>query len=229
MHSISSHKTAILIFARSPKEETAHKSINHGAQLFDELTAHALETASKTDLPYFHFSEEEQIGITFGERFTNAVQAVFEKGYEQIITIGNDTPQLKAFHILEAEKHLSSKKSVLGPSADGGFYLLGLHKSQFDSHDFEELVWQTSGLSIQLLNLIVQGNTEVFKLRTFHDIDTQEDIESIISHTNQLPEKLLRALLDTLELKENRYSITLRKFPSLRFDIQHNKGSPVLF
>ncbi len=136
MHSMISHKTAILVFARSSKEETVHKSIYNGAQLFDSLTDYTLEIASKTHLPYFHFSEEQQIGDTFGERFINAIQAVFEKGYEQVITIGNDTPQLKVSHIIEAEKQLSSNKSVLGPSADSGFYLMGLHKSQFDHYAF---------------------------------------------------------------------------------------------
>jgi len=226
MQSISNHKTAILVFARSSKEEVAHKSIYNGTQLFDTLTAYTLETASKTCLPYFHFSEEQQIGLTFGERFANAVQAVFEKGYEQIITIGNDSPKLKASHILEAEKRLSSNKLVLGPSADGGFYLMGLHKSQFDPHTFRELAWQTSDVSKELLALESQGNNEVFKLDTLYDIDTQEDIKSIISYTYRLSKNLLVALINTLGSQGNRHAISSQEFQSLVFGIRHNKGSP---
>lgn len=228
MYSISNHKTAILIFARSSKVETAHKSIHNGAALFDTLTNHVLETASKTQLPYFHFSEEKQIGNTFGERFINAVQTVFEKGYEQIITIGNDTPQLKAAHILEAKKQLNSNKSVLGPSADGGFYLMGLHKSQFDQNTFQQLAWQTSDLSKQLLALIDRENITVFKLPTLFDIDTQKDIKSIISYTSLLSKRLLRALLNALDQQKNEYSSSLQEFQSLATSIRHNKGSPQL-
>lgn len=228
MHSNSNHKTAILIFARSSKEETTQKSIYNGVQLFDTLTNHVLETASKTQLPYFHFSEEQQIGNTFGERFSNAIQAVFEKGYEQVITIGNDTPQLKTFHILEAEKQLHSNKSVLGPSADGGFYLMGLHKSQFDAFAFEQLAWQTSNLSKQLLHLINQKNGEVFKLGTLYDIDTQEDVKSIISSTYRLSKKLLKALINTIHLQENGCSTYSKEFQPLAFSIPYNKGSPRL-
>lgn len=228
MHSISSYKTAVLVFARSSKEETEYKSIYNGAQLFDALTKRTLETASRTQLPYFHFSEEQQIGNTFGERFTSAIQTVFEKGYEQIITIGNDTPQLKTSHILEAEKQLNSNKLVLGPSTDGGFYLMGLHKSQFDPYDFQQLAWQTSNLSEQLLDFINQGNAEVFKLGILSDIDGQEDVKSIISYTYRLSKKLLRALINTLSLQENGHSISLPKFQPLIFKIPHNKGSPTL-
>jgi len=227
MLSHSSHKTALLIFARSSKEEIAHKSIYNGAQLFDALTNHVLETASKTQLPYFHFSEEEQIGITFGERFSNAVYTIFEKGYERIITIGNDTPQLKVSHILEAEKQLLSNKSVLGPSADGGFYLMGLHKSQFDQFAFEQLAWQTSEVSKQLLKLISQVNTEVFQLPTLFDIDTQTDAKSIISYTRQISEELLIAILNTINTQNSKHSIPLQKFYSVSLGVHQNKGSPV--
>ncbi|MFS4492778.1 TIGR04282 family arsenosugar biosynthesis glycosyltransferase [Maribacter sp. 2308TA10-17] len=228
MYTASKHKTAILVFARSSQEEVAHKSIYNGPQLFDTLTNHVLETVAKTELPYFHFSEEKQIGNTFGERFTNAITAIFEKGYEQIITIGNDTPQLKVSHILEAEKQLSSNKSVLGPSTDGGFYLMGLHKSQFDSASFSELAWQTSSVFEQLLKHITQGNTTVFQLPKLSDIDTQADVKSIISYAHGFSEELLSALLQTLESRENGHFINSQKIYQLAFGVQQNKGSPTL-
>lgn len=228
MHLNSNHKTAILVFARSSKEETANKSINNGAQLFDTLTNQVLETASKTQIPCYHYSEEQQKGNTFGERFTNAIQKVFEKGYEQIIAIGNDTPQLTVSHILEAERRLQAKNFILGPSVDGGFYLMGIHKSQFNECVLKQLAWQTSGLSKQLLNLIKQKDIEVFQLQTLYDIDTEEDVKSIISYTYKFAEKLLRALLATLSSKEHKYSNFSQNFGSLIFDIPLNKGSPVL-
>ena len=228
MHYPSKHKTAILVFARSSQEEVAHKSIYNGGQLFDALTNHVLETVVKTQLPYFHFSEEKQIGNTFGERFTNAIMAIFEKGYEQIITIGNDTPQLKVAHILEAEKHLGLKKSVLGPSTDGGFYLMGLHKYQFDSTSFSELAWQTSSVFEQLLKHFTERNTTVFELQKLSDIDTQADVKSIISYTHQLSEELLIALLQTLESGENGHFIPSQKIYPLALGVHHNKGSPML-
>ena len=220
------HDTAILVFANSPGEELRHKSIHKGVHLFDSLTNQTLSTVAKTPLPYFHFSEQEQLGTTFGERFTNAIQAIFDKGYEQIITIGNDTPQLQVAHILEAKKQLAANKFVLGPSTDGGFYLMGLHKSQFEPEAFLQLAWQTSNLSKQLLHLLNQGSTQIFKLRTLCDIDTQADVQSILSYAYQFSKKLTKALLAAIGLLGNKPLFSLQKFEPLAISIRYNKGSP---
>ena len=106
------HKTAILVFANSSQEEISHKAIPKSGLLFDMLTQRTLKTVKKTKLPYFHLTEEHQVGDSFGERFTNAIQMVFTKGFEQIITIGNDTPQLRVSHILDASGHLENGKEV---------------------------------------------------------------------------------------------------------------------
>lgn len=87
--------TAILVFANSAKEDLANKGISKGEQLFNILTTATLRKAKNTGLPVFHFSDENQIGNSFGERFTNAIASVFEKGFTSVITIGNDTPHLK--------------------------------------------------------------------------------------------------------------------------------------
>ncbi len=227
MHNPVKHKTAVLIFARSPHEEMANKSIFNGEQLFDALTHHVIETVEKTQLPYFHFSEKKQIGNTFGERFINAIKAVFEKGYEQVITIGNDTPQLTVSHILITENQLSSNKSVLGPSSDGGFYLMGLHKSQFDPTSFCEMAWQTSCVYEQLLKYITHENKDVFQLPRLSDIDTQVDLRSLINYTRAFSEKLLVAIRGALEWCENKYIIFLQALYQLALGVQQNKGSPL--
>lgn len=229
MYSLSSHKTAILVFARSSKVEAVHKSIFRGEQLFDALTNHVLETVSKTHLSYFHFSEENQIGNSFGERFANAIQEVFEKGFHQIITIGNDTPQLRAYDIIKAAEQLCTNTSVIGQSVDGGFYLMGLHKSQFDKDAFLQLAWQTSKVSRQLIQLLSQGNTEVFQLPILLDIDSRSDVKTMVYYTCQFSEELLLALLNAIPLKKRRYTISSQESYSIALGVQQNKGSPMLF
>jgi uncharacterized protein len=117
-------KTAILIFANSAEKELTSKSIS-SSDFFNLLDSDTVKTVKKTNLPYFHFSEKEQIGSSFGERFTNAIEAVFNKGFEHVISLGNDIPHLRANHILKATQNLATSDYVLGPSTDGGFYLMG--------------------------------------------------------------------------------------------------------
>jgi len=93
-----------LVFANSAKEELVHKSIPNSEQLFDKLTQSTLRKAKDTGLPTFHISDKDQVGSNFGERFTNAIAAVFDRGFNNIITIGNDTPHLKTQHLKNTAK-----------------------------------------------------------------------------------------------------------------------------
>jgi len=225
MQKTTTQKTAILVFALSGKEEAQHKSIPLCDLLFDELTDQTLRTVEKSRLPYFHFTKEEQNGATFGERFTNAIHCVFEKGFEHVITIGNDAPQLQTAHLLETEKQLNNNSFVLGPSVDGGFYLMGLHRHQFHKKAFQELSWQTSKLSKQLLHLIGQSKS-VFRLPALLDIDTTADIKSFVSFSNDIPEKLLRIVLNIIGEPKKIVLEIEHLTKTLHFNLPPNKGSP---
>ena len=82
-------KTAVLLFVRSEKEEAKRKSFLYQSDLHRALNARSLQIAKNSGLDYFHFSENEQTGGNFGERFANAIAAIYHKGYDAVITIGN--------------------------------------------------------------------------------------------------------------------------------------------
>jgi hypothetical protein len=208
-------KTAILLFANSAQEEVKHKSIYKGKELFDALTNTTLKTLEKTGLAYFHFSEKEQIGNTFGERFSNAIQTIFDGGYDKVITIGNDTPSLKAHLINEASKLLETNKVVLGPSLDGGFYLLGIQKASFKKI---------------LLGLITADQaTKVSFLPSLSDLDAAEDIKRLFNFTLLLPKEIAAILLLILQEFRTKYTISSIYFNSTKHPVFYNKGSPNYF
>ena len=138
---MNTDKTAILIFANSAQKEAVLKPFKSSKALYHLLNTKTIATAKKTGLPFFHYSESEQVGYSFGERFTNAITSVFNKGFENIIVIGNDTPHLTKKHLLKAEENLKQQHCVLGPSKDGGFYSMGLRKSHFNIGSFLKLPW----------------------------------------------------------------------------------------
>ncbi len=219
--------TAILIFAHSSVEEIRHKPIKNGDRLFDELTRVTLMTAKKTGIPYYHYSGDKQQGNLFADRFINAIKDVFDLGYDNVITIGNDSPQLTHADLCEAQEMLSQGNFVLGPSLDGGFYLMGLHKSQFDPNSFLALSWQSSKVSHELLDLISNKGISVVTLRPLSDIDTHADLH-IINKRSYLISARLRKIIQLLLHKK--YTI----FDSLQIRITTpvvttplNKGSPL--
>ncbi|MDX1364522.1 TIGR04282 family arsenosugar biosynthesis glycosyltransferase [Arenibacter latericius] len=224
------NKTAILVFANSAREEIKHKSIPNGYALFNGLTAHTLKTVKKTNLPFFHCTEQEQWGNSFGERFLNAIKWVFNQGYQNIITIGNDTPQLTASLIINTHLQLTHNRTVLGPSSDGGFYLMGFHKSLIKSigeKQFKNLPWKKASLNKTLNNLLKLKTRETVSLPNLHDLDTLADIKKLIEKKTTLPKKIIN-LLNTLFRKAFKISVLPLQLTQLYFlKYYFNKGSPI--
>ncbi len=229
MQALNIQETAILVFALSSQEECRRKKTLNSPTLFNALSEYSLEMVSKTGLPYFHYTEKEQTGDTFGERFTNAIQAIFKKGFKRIITIGNDTPQLKTSHIVEAARLLEKNRLVIGPSADGGFYLMGLHKENFNKEIFENLPWQTSELRLSIKKALPFKSSDIIQLDRLFDIDTDRDLKLLSKFTNQITRFIRRIILKLIDPYSTIYSIELPFKEEFKYRIHQNKGSPELF
>ncbi|MEM9143320.1 MAG: DUF2064 domain-containing protein [Bacteroidota bacterium] len=186
--------TAILIFAQSPLEEVKCKQVSKGEALFDRLTRRTLGTVQKTGLPFYHFTEKLQQGRSFEARLSHAARMVFEKGYDNLIIIGNDSPRLGTSHLLDTLGALEMGKTVLGPSADGGFYLMGIHKSVFRSLDFKGLPWQTSQLFKTLWGHLNALTPNILRLETLFDLDNLKDVISFLSRFGTFSKTLLSYL-----------------------------------
>ncbi|MDO6471562.1 DUF2064 domain-containing protein [Maribacter sp. 1_MG-2023] len=224
MNSLST--TAILVFANSAKEDLANKHIAKGEQLFDLLTQTTLKKAKNTGLPVFHFSDKDQVGATFGERFTNAIANVFERGFSNIITIGNDTPHLNTQHLKHTAHQLAIGKTVIGPSNDGGFYLLGLQKSNFQVAEFQNLPWQRFSLYHQISLWLQEESSELIKLPVLQDLDNERDLKSILSFSSGLSSTILLLIIGLLEINRSLYYTKQNFSKLLPNSFLYNKGSP---
>ena len=219
--------TAILIFANSAKQELRNKPHIGNEQLFEALTTHTLSKVRDTGLPYFHITEKAQIGSTFQQRFVNALHEVFKKGYANVIAIGNDTPHLGTKELLEADRALQSNKIVIGPSADGGIYLLGIQNADFNSSAFLELPWKTSYLYKSLVAFIA-NKTRIAEFNTLFDLDNLADLKLFLARFKNLPKQILELILQLLTpLKAKRRSGN-SFYPQLYEQLFFNKGSPLL-
>ena len=220
------HNTAILIFANSAQKDASRKAVRGSKQLFQKLNEQTLKTVRKTKLPFFQVTEDEQQGVDFGERFTNAIKSVYAKGYDNVITIGNDTPHLKTRHLLETAKQLQKNNFVLGPSTDGGFYLMGLHKSQFNENLFLKLPWQGRGLAKRIALLLSNSKVEVVKLEVLQDIDVDIDINAILNSAKRMSAELRWLILALTHSTIHYYSLISIRVSQLWFPRHYNKGSP---
>ncbi|APZ46245.1 hypothetical protein BW723_08020 [Polaribacter reichenbachii] len=220
------NKTAILIFANSANKEVERKSFL-SKEVFAKLNAQTLKTVQKSGLDYFHFSEKNQVGATFGERFTNAIETVFNKGYKNVITIGNDTPHLKTKHLVETANQFLKKELVLGPSKDGGFYLMGISKKQFQKEAFLKLPWQTNRLQSSIVQIATNQKNKISFLEVLNDLDAKEDILKIVNSLKSISLSILKLLIALVCIDKK--SISMYKLYTLEksFSKLFNKGSPV--
>ncbi len=149
---------------------------------------------------------EEQGKGDLGRRMYGAFHDAFLQGYERVILIGSDIPDMKTDHIGKAFHALEDNDLVLAPSTDGGYWLVGLKKpvdvfqiTKWGSHNvLEQTIVQAKsyGLSFQ-------------QIEALSDIDTMEDLR------NWRPEyetghPYLSIIIPTLNEAEN-IDLTLKK------------------
>ena len=114
-----------------------------------------------------------QRGEAFGERLEFAVDDLLQAGFESVCLINSDSPTVPAQSFAEAANVLAEPgdRIVLGPSDDGGYYLIGL--KQPHRRVFEEINWSTEQVHRQTLERAQQIGAPVHQLATGYDVDDQ--------------------------------------------------------
>ncbi|WP_394749449.1 TIGR04282 family arsenosugar biosynthesis glycosyltransferase [Spongiimicrobium salis] len=229
MKPTTSLKTAVLVFALSQQEEVKRKSFLFHSDLPSELNAHALKIAHDSGLDYFHFCENEQIGSSFGERFSNAIAKIYDKGYEAVITLGNDSPNLTVHHLKETAKKLEENTIVLGPTYDGGFYLMGLRREHFKKDIFVDFSWNTGHIRQQIQHYIVQADASYLLLDVLYDIDSLVDLKRVYRTLDLFQRRLRLAIQQLLQAAFPIFNQEIEPISFLSFSQIHTRGSPYSF
>lgn len=198
--------TAILLFTRDAHAESTakkfHSDKHKNRSVSSLLISHSIDVSEQSGLDLIVIDQYAQRGNNFADRLCNAFQDVFLKGYANVIAIGNDTPSLTVNDILNAAGRLDQKEFVLGPSSDGGIYLLGITKQHFDRLDFSAVSWGSAKVCHELKQVFSRINdAPLFFLEEKDDIDNSEDLTLVFSscHNSKII-RILKRILDTFEV-----------------------------
>ena len=189
-------KKAIIIFVRNPelgkvKTRLANEVGDEQAlQVYKELLQHTHKITSDLDCAKFVyyadsiaendlwesslFGKKVQEGESLGDRMMLAFFELFQQGYSKIVIIGSDCPELTGFIIEDAFDKLDSSDVVIGPSSDGGYYLLGL--TQLVPELFKNKQWSTNTVLADTIQDTVSLRKSCSFLTELSDIDTAEDL-----------------------------------------------------
>ncbi|CAM3416149.1 DUF2064 domain-containing protein [Zobellia roscoffensis] len=200
--------TAILIFSLSAQLEAERKSLfgkrNKKASkgFFDILINRTHKIASATQADVVVIDERLQKGTTFGERYANAFQELFDLGYTKVLSIGNDTPDLTSEILEQAVEQIQNVDMVVGPSTDGGIYLLGMRKEFFDVDGFKALPWLQSTLFHTLVNGVYWKGAKTHCFGELSDIDTAHALHQFLYTSDDVV--LVEFILNHLSANTNR-------------------------
>lgn len=127
--------------------------------------------------PDAQYKKYVQCSGDLGTRMEYAFSIPFKNEYKQVVMIGADCYDLETQHIEQAFTSLAENDFVIGPAADGGYYLIGMKK--WNRWIFHEKSWSTSSLFEETKQSIQSANGKLFLLPVLSDIDTAEDAMSV--------------------------------------------------
>ena len=117
-----------------------------------------------------------QRGADLGDRLANSLGALLDTGYRGALAIDSDTPTLPLGFLQQALDLVTTPEIdvVLGPTEDGGYYLIGLRTVHHEL--FETMAWSTSQVLPETIRRADAKGLRVACLPPWYDIDTPDDL-----------------------------------------------------
>jgi hypothetical protein len=115
----------------------------------------------------------------FGDCLFHTIGELFARGHSAAVVLNSDSPTLPTSLLVATAAALAQPgdRAVLGPSSDGGYYLLGLkavHRRLFD-----DIAWSTERVAAQTMERAREIGLEVYRLPVWYDVDDAESLNRL--------------------------------------------------
>lgn len=124
--------------------------------------------------PDRHYQKALQTGKDLAEKMSNAFKMATNEGYAKVVLMMPDCPKMSDTIIEKAFKVLDNHDFVIGPTNDGGFYLIGM--KEFQPQVFAGRQYSTERVFQETVAEIEKLNKKYFKLPTLVDVDMEDDL-----------------------------------------------------
>lgn len=150
------------------------ETIAFSTKIFARKTIHFTERNSFTD-SFSLFEKNYQTQGDLGIKMAYAFEQEFSNGATKAVMIGTDCPDNSSEIISDAFSKLELADVVLGPSKDGGYYLIGMKKLHISI--FQNKIWSTKTVFREALEEIKKLGLKHAELPIVNDIDTMDDLK----------------------------------------------------
>lgn len=134
------------------------------------------------------FALQQQVSGDLGQRMDAVLRAEAGRS-ESVIVIGSDSPTLTKMHFDEAWDALENHDVVVGPSFDGGYYMLGINSPWFLKSATDgvhpllaDIAWSTDKVLDQTLRRCRNIGALCDLIRFCYDVDTLQDLDLLKTH-----------------------------------------------
>jgi uncharacterized protein len=117
--------------------------------------------------------------FNFGECLRHTIEELFARGHNAAVVLNSDSPTLPTELLVETARilALTGERAVLGPSRDGGYYLLGLKTPH--RRLFEDISWSTERVAAQTLERAHEIGLDMHLLPAWYDVDDPQDLRRL--------------------------------------------------
>lgn len=129
------------------------------------------------------FEKKLQNGKDLGSRMADAFEEIL-KFSNKAVLIGSDCPELSSDIINSAFIALDRSDFVLGPSVDGGYYLIGM--KDFEKSVFQDIAWSTDVVYSQTVLKINELGKTMYELPVLSDLDDYKDLDNLKSYFTEI-------------------------------------------
>jgi rSAM/selenodomain-associated transferase 1 len=141
---------------------------------------------------------EAQRGDGLGAALADAFRSHLDAGFGRVVLIGSDNPTLPTSLLADADRALDTHDLVVGPSADGGYYLIGMDRPHLGV--FEGITWSTAVVCQQTLERASALCLRAATIQTWYDVDTAADLARLREELGGLPPSVAPATRAVLAL-----------------------------
>jgi len=141
----------------------------------------------------FKWQTRIQVQADLGERMREALHEGIEDAGAAVV-LGTDIPDIDGEILREAFRALQAGQQVVGPSQDGGFYLLGMR--DMPAGLFKGIEWGSAGVYARLMKNARELGVELQSLPTLSDCDYFEDLRLAAQTVPEFKNALERAGFD---------------------------------
>jgi rSAM/selenodomain-associated transferase 1 len=209
-------RACVVVFAREPVPGAVKSRLAEGigveaaARVYAATLAHTLEVAETSgarvilslgDVPSGNWVRtletpvEIQRGDDLGDRMDDAFVRRFTEGEQRVVIVGSDCPWSAATHIVKASAKLGGVDAVIGPTRDGGYWLVAQRPPGLPL--FARIPWSNPKTLEKTRSRIRALGGTWSELEELIDIDTVDDLDVVLSDP-RTPEALRQRLRDAV-------------------------------